>query len=472
MSNEKMKFNIVIVGSGFAGLKAANMLADSSLSVLLVDENIHLGGQLLRNIPSSLGRHTAYRPDYVKRIGFQFIDSIEQKKLTIINKAIVIGIYPGKRLLLEVDERQVMTVDFDVLLFATGARERFLPFPGWTLPGVYSTGLCQVLMKSSGVVPAREMVIGGSGLFLLAVAYEALKNGVRLPGILEQTGLLDKIQMIGQLPHQFSKFVEGARFLSRIYLSGVPVHYRTRIVEARGAKELEEVVTARVDRHGQIVPGSEKIYKTNTLAVGYGFVANIELPQLAGCDLEFAGNKGGWVVRVDDRLKTSLPDIYAAGEITGIGGALKSITEGEIAALSILCHFDRGKEETHRSRFKTLTHKRQHHLRFGEYFNTLYRIDERAILSIPDETIVCRCEDVKMGDIKKAVKNGYNTPLSLKVSARVGMGNCQGRTCGVNIYDIVSSLTHTSQEAVGRFSVRPPIKPVSIGALAEHAINR
>ncbi|MCK5056514.1 MAG: FAD-dependent oxidoreductase [Candidatus Aminicenantes bacterium] len=472
MSNRKNKFNVVIVGSGFAGIVAANILSESNLDIVLIDENIYIGGQLLRKIPDKLSEYPVYHPDYVKKIGFKFIECLKTKKVTIINRGVVIGIYPEKKILVEVDEKEVITVNFDVILFATGARERFFPFKGWTLPGVYSTGLAQVLMKTSGVLLAEKILIGGSGLFLFAVAYETLRNRAGVTAILEQTAMLDKMKLISQLFHQFPKFVEGAKFLSKIFLSGVPVKFRRKIVEARGKESLQEVVTARVNKSGSIIPGTEKIHKTGALAVGYGFTANIELPQLAECKLDYSDAKGGWVVRVNDEMLTTREDIFAGGEITGIGGALKSINEGKTAALAILRRFDKIAEDDYFLRLKSLSRERKHHLKFGEYFNLLYKIPESTILDIPDETIVCRCEDVTMADIKKAVQADFNTPVSLKTAVRTGMGNCQGRICGPIIYDILSALTQKSPQEVGRFSVRPPVKPVSIASLLGYHDNR
>ncbi|MCK4765001.1 MAG: FAD-dependent oxidoreductase [Candidatus Aminicenantes bacterium] len=471
MSRKKQKFNVVIVGSGFSGIVAANILLDAGLDVLLIDENMHTGGQLLRKIPEKLGEYPGYRPDPVKKTGFGFVDSLRKKKIEILNRAIVIGIYPDNKILVEVDEKEVISVAYDVILFATGAREKFIPFKGWTLPGVYSTGLVQVLMKSSGVLPAERMVIGGSGLFLFAAAYEFLKNGGKVDAVLEQTPMFEKMKLLSQFFHQFSKFTEGAKYLLRIVLSGTAVRHRRKIVEARGEKALEEVVTARVNRAGRVIPGSEKIYKTGALAVGYGFTPNVELPQLAGCELEYAPGKGGWVVEVNRELETGIENIFAAGEITGVGGALKSITEGRMAAFAILKRLGKISGEEYSAKSKSLLRQRRRHLKFGEYFNLLYSIPGEMFLDIPGETVVCRCEDVTMDDIRKAVKHGYASPGSLKVAVRTGMGNCQGRICGPNVFEIISALTGEPQRQVGRFSVRPPIKPVSIGSLAEYRDN-
>lgn len=468
MNNKIAKTNVVIIGSGFSGIVAAGLLADHGLSILMVDENIHVGGQLLRKIPQQLGEYTSYNPGYIKKIGFKFVENIRDRKITVLNKTAVVGIYTDEnKLMMETDKKEVLSVTYDTLLFATGARERFLPFKGWTLPGVYSTGLVQVMMKSSGILPAKKILIGGSGLFLYSVGYEFLKNKGKVSAILEQTGMLDKIKMLPLLFHQFSKFAEGGQFLAKIFFSGVPMKYRRKIIEARGNGTLEEVVTGKVDASGKLIAGTEKIYKTNALAVGYGFVPNIEGPQMAECDLEFAQSKGGWTVKVNDRLETSQQNILAAGEITGVGGALKSINEGKIAAFTILNKFDKMTDRDFQEQLRKLTKERKHHMKFVEYFNSLYKIPDGAVEEIPDDTVICRCEDITMADIKEGINNGFTTPRGLKTAVRATMGNCQGRTCGPVIYDILG-VVGKQEGAIEPFFSRPPLKPVSISALAKY----
>lgn len=460
------KPDVVIVGSGLSGIVAARMLAEHSLNVMMVDENIHVGGQLLRRLPEALGRDAAYHPDPVKRAGFQFIDSLKTLRIDVRNRTRVLGVYPGPELLLEEGEARVFRVRPRLVLFSTGARERFVPFKGWTLPGVVSAGAVQVLLKSSGVLPARRMLVGGAGLFLFAAAYEILRHGGKVEAVLEQTPLLPKAIMLTQFFRQFSKFAEGARFLGRIAMSGTPVHYRTRILEARGERDLQAVVTARVDRHGAPIPGSEKTYPLRSLAVGYGFVPNVELPHLAGCRLEHDAAKGGWVVRVNERLETSCENILAAGEITGIAGALKSITEGRIASWTILFRLGKTSEHDYLNRLSGLIRERHSHLQFGRYFNSLYRVPPRATLDAPDDTIVCRCEDVTVGEIKRAIAEGYRTPQALKIKTRVSMGDCQGRTCGAAVYDILDAFGHIAPGDMEPFHARPPVKPAELGSLA------
>ena len=467
MIKDKSRFNVIIVGSGFSGITAAEILADYDLSILLIDENIHLGGQLLRRIPDELGEPLAHKPEKIKRVGFGFVEKVKGKKITLMNTTTLLGVYENKEILIEYNRERTFALKYDVLLFATGARERFLPFKGWTLPGVYSTGMLQVLIKSFGVLPAKKMLMAGSGMFLFAAANEFLKNGGKLVGLMEQSGFWNKIKLLPQAIHHFSKFSEGGRYIARIFSSGIMVKFRRNVIEARGDKSLEEVVVAKLDKHGEPIKGSEKTYKTDALAVGYGFIPNIEGPQLAGCALEYDKNKGGWIVKVNDALETSVEGILAAGEITGIGGAEKSLNEGKIAAHTILAKLGIEDKLKRVPRFKKLKRERKHHLSFVKAFNSLYRIKPKTVLAIPDETIVCRCESIDMKTIKQAIPMGMvcHDPNSLKIAARCAMGQCQGRTCGPVIYDLLQILCNKSAEEIGVFSVRPPLKPVAIRAL-------
>ena len=453
--------DVTIVGSGFSGLVAAHILAKRGLRVLLVDENVRMGGQLLRSLPRS---GDSSGTGGLRRYGFRLIDLVKKESIEILNRTKVLDVDEQKVLLLEREEKEILSVESDVVLLATGARERFMPFKGWTLPGVISTGAAQILMKGSGVLPAREMLLSGAGPFLLAVAAEYLRNHGKLLSVLDRGGVADKLLLLAHGLWDLPKVVEGALHLAVIFMARVPLHHRTTVVEARGCGELDTVVAAKVSGEGGILEGTERTYRTGCLAVGWGFTPNIELPQLAGCALEWDGSMGGWVVKVGEDLETSVHGVFAAGEITGIAGAIKSIHEGEIAAYGILKKLGR---EVDSNRLDRLKRKRSRDLRFGLHFNRLSRLPDRAFLSIPDDVIICRCEDVTMGHIRKAVNEGYDTPATIKRALRIGMGNCQGRTCAPLLYDILSALTERVSKDIPLLSARTPVKPVAIRSFLE-----
>ena len=457
--------DVLIVGSGFSGIVAANVLADHHLDVLLLDENVHVGGQILRSVPERLGTQTAAVSDGVRRAGFRFINNLQRKKVHIMNRAVALGIYPNRELLVEVEGKRVLVLRPKIVLFATGARERFLPFPGWTLPGVISTGAVQILMKSSGVLFSREILIGGAGLFLLAVAHDFQKNGGKVMAVLDETPMTNKLLLLTQLVHHFSKLTQGVGYIAHLALAGVPIRYQTRILEARGDSQLKEVITSKVDRSGSATEGKKKAHETGALAVGYGFCPNIELPQLAGCCIEYDETKGGWVVKVSDQLESTVENVFAAGEITGIAGALKSLNEGRMAAVAILRRLGKIREKDFSPKFKRLAQERRRHLQFGRCFNRLYSVPDEAFRQIPPETIVCRCEDVTVGDVRRAIEQGCHTPGAVKKATRIGMGPCQGRTCGPVLYGLIAAYTRRSPQEIPLLSVRSPTKPVSMSAL-------
>jgi len=457
------KVAVAIIGGGLAGAAAAKVLSRHGVRVLILDDNLRLGGQYLRG-----GRQAgAGWTDFFKRRGLKLIDSLAQSPVDVRSRAEVLGIEPGYELLAADGYGELFTVRAGTLLLATGARERFIPFRGWTLPGVMATGAAQILIKQSGVLPARRTVVAGAGLFLNAVAGDIRKNGGEVPAVLDAMPVFKRVPPPALLPQHLPKFLQGGTLLARLLLGGVQVRNSTRILEARGAGGVNEVVAGRIDRRGAVIAGSETVHSAGGLAVGYGFAANTELAQLAGCGLAYNESLGGWVVKGDEDLATDVDGIFAAGEITAIGGAAKSLTEGQIAGYSILRRM--GMLDA-REEVATLKKARRRQLAFARYFNAQYTFPrgqvERHIRDLADEVSVCRCEDVTLGDVRRAVAEGFETPAGVKKTTRCGMGICQGSTCKTILLDVLAALTGKSLSQIPMPSVRMPVKPISLGTLA------
>jgi NADPH-dependent 2,4-dienoyl-CoA reductase/sulfur reductase-like enzyme len=465
----RKSYDIVIIGGGFSGILAATILAKHALNVLIVDENVDLGGQFLRHHPGQTD--SGESPSRLQRLGFEAMRALDAKRVHLMLRTEVIGITDQRELLICEGGERIYNVSPEVVLLATGARERFVPFKGWTLPGVISTGAAQILLKGSGVLPAGEVLIGGSGIFPYAVAAQILMKKGRVRAILDQNLLSEKIGIAKGLILEKSKIGEVIRYMTKLVASLTPVEFGVKIKEASGQNGLEEVLTVKIDRNGSMVPGTETRYPCECLAIGYGFAANIELAQLAGCRLEYDEGKGGWIVWVNEDLETSIAGIFAAGEITGIAGATKSITEGKLAALGILSKLGKISGDTFVAQSIRLKKVREQHLRFGEYFNAQQKIPSEVMRSIPDETIICRCEDITMGEIKTAVLNGCATPDALKKAVRTGMGICQGRTCGPIICEVIAALKRMPPDHFSSLSVRTPVKAVPLKALANSILK-
>jgi D-hydroxyproline dehydrogenase subunit alpha len=467
----KHRYHVIIVGSGLAGLAAADILSRYGIHILAIDDNAHMGGQLLRKLRHTAAAGKRFEPDRLKRQGARLAARIKKGNVQVLNGAQVLGIYPEHSLLVEDSRGHVSEYRADALILATGARERQLPFKGWTLPGVMSTGAAQVLIKSSGILPGRKTLIGGCGPLMLVLAAEILANRGEVLAVLDQSSTLMKLKAVTAGPAIWPKLLEGATYLARLAAARVSMKQGMRIVEARGRNQLEAVVVAGVDADGRIVPGTERIYPTDTLAVGYGFSPNIELPQQAGCAIKYSEAMGGWFVDVRETMITTVDDIYAVGETTGIAGAAKSFVEGRIAAWDILKKRGVLDRQTYESKARPLMRQRSRQVQYGRFLNHLCRLQPGCYADIPDETVICRCEEITMGTIRSQLNNNFTTMNGIKKATRSGMGNCQGRTCGPIIFDILSAHSHRSSDEIRCTSARAPVKTVTLGALAKMTVN-
>jgi NADPH-dependent 2,4-dienoyl-CoA reductase/sulfur reductase-like enzyme/bacterioferritin-associated ferredoxin len=459
--------DVAIIGAGFAGLAAADVLAGRGLDVRVFDENPHVGGQLLRRPGGASHGLGGFEFDGIRRTGLRLVSRVARRGVNVEGGTQVLGLFPGQTLLVEDKDGRVSEISARCVLVAAGARETYVPFRGWTLPGVISTGSAQILIKSSGMLPAKETLIGGLGPIMFVLAREISRHGGKVLAVLDHAGLSEKIELLRTLPRNLPKLLDGAWIMALLALSGVRVRSRMRILEASGKNRLQSVVAARARVDGEIVPGTETRYPTECLAVGFGFAPNIELVMQAGCAAEHLPEQGGWVVRVNDLMETTLENVFAAGEVTGIAGARKSLIEGRIAGLAILERLGRPAAGTPRL-LQGLARKRRSELRYGAVLNRMCRLPGDWVKGIPEETIICRCEDVRMADIRKAIADGFVTPGALRRACRCGLGNCQGRICSPILRDILAAETKSEPGRIHAPSVRPPIKVVRLGALAEN----
>jgi NADPH-dependent 2,4-dienoyl-CoA reductase/sulfur reductase-like enzyme len=321
-----------------------------------------------------------------------------------------------------------MVVRFRKLILACGARERFLPFPGWTLPGVFGAGGLQALAKAGYSVGGRRIVVAGSGPLLLAVAAYLHANAAYIQIIAEQAPRGNLARFAGSLLwRQPAKMLEGIAL--RWQLRGVP--YRTGCwpIRADGSDRLASVT---------LTDGARTWTEPcDSLACGFGLVPNLELPMLLGCAIE----RG--FVKVDEWQQTTAPGIFAIGELTGIGGVDKALIEGQIAGWSAAEQPERG---------RALFRDRAKNNRFVTLLDETFALRNELRHLADDATIVCRCEDVPLGALKR-----FTNWRDAKLQTRCGMGPCQGRTCGPAL-EFLFGWTNDS--------VRPPIFPTALANLS------
>lgn len=400
---------VCIVGAGPAGLAAACRAAESGLRVTVIDDNPAAGGQIWRGKKASLEA----------RAWFERIRDLE---IEFINGARVFQQSKDQTLLAETP-RGVCELSYTNLILATGARERFLPFPGWTLPNVMGAGGLQALVKTGLPIEGKSVVVAGSGPLLLAVAAYLRGCGADVLLIAEQAspvrlarfglGLFGKTSQVMSLRRQ----LKGVQYLSACWP-----------IAAHGEEKLESVTLFRGGKRWQIA--------CDYLACGFHLVSNVELPELLGC----AVNNGA--VEVDEFQQTTVSQVYSAGESTGIGGLELSLVEGEIAGLAVA-----GKHEAARRLFS----KREKQRKFADLLNRTFALRPELRGLVEPGTIVCRCEDVTFERLR-----AHSSWRSAKLQTRCGMGPCQGRVCG----GAVEFLFGWRAE-----SVRPPLLPVRVESL-------
>lgn len=457
---------VIIVGSGLAGLAAADVLSSANLQVLMIDENQRPGGQLLRSVLQG-GRAKTRSKDPVQRRGLEILARLGSKPVKTLLSAQVVGLDKHGVLWVDREPEGVQELRAEAILLATGAREKFLPFPGWTLPGVLSTGGAQLLIKGSGVLPAQEMVIAGCGVLPPVLALEVLKNKGRVRALLTESNFFDALDVIRLLPGQLSRIFQGGTTYGRLLRAGLLSRKRFRILKAFGNQELQGLLTVKIDAAGTPVPGTERVINTTSLAIGHGFIPNIELAQAAGCLLSYDSDKAGWVVQVSEHLETSQENIFAAGEPIGIGGGQKSLLEGTVAGLSILTRLQDSNRQKVQNQLRRLQHLRQKELRFGAFLNRLNQLSGAGFASIPPETIICRCEQVPLSAVLQAMAQGFDTLPAVKKATRCAKGLCQGRVCGPILQELLATHQKGDPGALPPLAVRPPVKPVQLSSLLD-----
>jgi NADPH-dependent 2,4-dienoyl-CoA reductase/sulfur reductase-like enzyme len=420
-------YDALIVGAGPAGLAATHTAASHGMRVALIDAQTYVGGQVwrkdaLHGWPRRVQRCMARALNHpnVTWLAHTHVVAAEQDEF-------------GHGGLLLQDDRGAHRVTYGALILATGARELLLPFPGWTLPGVTGAGALQALAKQGWPLAGRRVVIAGSGPLLLAAAATAKRHGAHVMGIYEQASATAVNCFARHLWRWPGKALQAAQL--RYQLAGIPYRYGHIVRRAIGADALQAVDVDGPD-------GSERL-ECDQLAVGYGLVPNVELAHMLGCALRHEG--AHLCVDVDALQRTSTANIYAAGELCGIGGRDSAWLEGSIA----------GYAAAGAPISASLLRQQQHARAFADALRQGFALSPRIHALAQPDTLVCRCEDITLHAL-----DGYTDSRSAKLATRVGMGACQGRICGSALAEL------------GRFprsGQRPPLFPARLSTLGDNA---
>lgn len=441
---------IIVIGAGPAGLAAAEAASRNGTEVALIDSAPRKGGQYWRHQTSVKG----YRSN---RADILFAKIENASSITHISEATVWSIERDGQLFRVnyLQGGQESSLIAEKLILATGAYDRSLPFPGWDKPGSMTPGAAQALLKGHGVLGGKRFIVAGTGPFLLPVATGLAESGAEIVGLYDAHSPLRWALSPHALllnPSKFLELVYYARFLKKFKI--VP---RFKRVVSSFSQELATV--SRVDSRFALLSNRDRSYQVDVVAAGWGFMPDLSLGGIVGC-AQRVDTDGTTIFSVDDAQRSSVENVWIAGEATGIGGADLSLIEGEIAGLSAS-----GQGVSSVLRF-TRTRKQI----FANALKRSYPIRD-GWQSWPDDvTTICRCEEVKMCEIRESVTDlGAEDSRTTKLFTRTGMGLCQGRICSRNVSELVAGLTHSTVSESERIasSNRPIASPISLGLLGD-----
>lgn len=446
----------VIVGAGPAGVRAAQTLAAHGVRPVVIDEAPRWGGQIYRQPPpgftrpkSALYGFEAPRADALHQAMAGILAQVDYRPDTLVWNA-------GNQQLDVLHQGRMASVPYRQLIVATGATDRVLPFPGWTTPGVYTLGAAQVALKYQGCAIGSRVVFAGTGPLLYLVAYQYAKAGAEVVAVLDTASFAAKAAAAPAMLRQPALLAKGLYYMGWLRLHGVPLHQGATLMGAQGTQRVQAV-------HWRDARGGEHMRACDAIGFGYALRPETQLADLLGCRFEHDAVQRAQLPVRDAAGRSSVAGVYLAGDGAGIMGADAAEWAGERAALALLA--DAG-QAVAAARASELEQRLARTAAFRSGLERAFPFPVHWAAQAPDDLIVCRCEDITAGTLRACVSDKGARELNrLKALTRVGMGRCQGRTCGVAAAEILAHAAGTPADAVGRLRGQAPIKPLPFAAM-------
>jgi len=438
-------------------MATAATAAEAGLSVCVLDEQPHAGGQIYRDVERVAAlRGDILGKDYTR--GATLTAGLRHAAITHLSGAVVWAIEHAFRISFTQGGAAAQIAAERVLL-ATGALERPMPLPGWTLPGVMTAGAGQILLKQSGVL-AQSAVLVGSGPLLYLIAAQMVRAGVPPVAMVETQTLDDLIRAarhLGGALRGWRYLLKGARMLTEITSARVPRHTGATGIAIAGESRTEAVTFTSKGRAHRI--------PCDTVFLHHGVVPNTQAARSLGVSHIWDRAQSCFVPSVDDWGQSDVAGVFIAGDSAGIGGANVAESAGRMTALKVAEELGRLSATERDRQAAPLRSARNKDLAARPFLDRAYP-PHAAAVAPDDATVICRCEEVTAGDIRRYAALGCLGPNQAKAFGRAGMGPCQGRYCGLSVSVILAQANGLTPDATGYYRIRPPIKPVTLGELA------
>ena len=444
----------VVVGAGPAGVRAAQTLVAHGVHPVVMDEAPRAGGQIYRQPPAHFQRtaQTLYGFEAARAQAVHNAFESLQSQIDYHPDSLVWNAQGGLLDVLHGPTQTTQSFPYQQLIVATGATDRVLPIPGWTLPGVYALGGAQVALKYQGCAIGQRVVFMGTGPLLYLVAYQYAKAGVEVAAVLDTARFSDQLAALPAMLSQPAVVAKGLYFVAWLRAHGVALHSGVRPLRILGDARVRAVVW----HDGR----QERTLDCDAIGFGYALRSETQLADLLGCRFAFAPQQRAHLPERDAAGRSSVAGVYLAGDGAGIMGADAAEWAGERAALALLA--DHG-VAVDTARAQSLEQKLKRLQTFRSGLERAFPFPIGWAAQAPDELVVCRCEHITAGELRRTVQaTGADELNRLKALSRVGMGRCQGRSCGVAAAEILAHAAGKPVAQVGRLRGQAPIKPIPI----------
>jgi NADPH-dependent 2,4-dienoyl-CoA reductase/sulfur reductase-like enzyme len=440
-------------------VRAAQALVEAGLTPVVIDEGRRDGGQIYRRQPDGFSRsyETLYGTEAGRAAALH--RDFDALKGRIDYRADTLVWNIGAKHLHLVSGTQYSELAFDALIVCSGATDRLMPVPGWHLAGTYSLGGAQVALKSQGCAIGKRVVMMGSGPLLYLVAAQYVKAGATVAAVLDTSTAMQRLRALPQLLAIPAALKKGIALIGVLKRSRVPVHRGVTPVRIDGTTE-HGVAGVQV----ALANGSKLDIACDAVALGYHLRPETQLADLAGCEFTFDDAAQQWLPQIDEDGRSSVKGVYLAGDGARVRGADAAERSGRLAALSALA--DLGIRAASPA---TLRADLARFTRFAAGLRAAFPWPARFAASLPDDTMVCRCEAITAGELRRVVREtGAAEAIRAKAFSRVGMGRCQGRFCAHAGAEVIAAEARVPLSSVGRLRGQAPVKPMPV-ALEEQA---
>jgi NADPH-dependent 2,4-dienoyl-CoA reductase/sulfur reductase-like enzyme len=453
--------DVVVLGAGPAGLNAAIAAARAGVRVVVIDERPQPGGQYYKQPVEMAGSLGALDYDEQFARGRVLIAAARAAGIVMLSGALVWGAFEPLDLMVY-DGEQSRHYRPQRLIVAAGAYERGVPFPGWTLPGVMTTGAAQTLLRSYRVLPGRRVLVAGNGPLNLQVALELARAGAEIAAIAElapRPGIASLRPVAEMLAGAPALTLKGLRYLIELHQRRIGVFHShaVKLVEREG-----EHLRVRLSPWPQDGAGGDTDFVVDTVCLGYGFVPSNEIPRALGCRHDWDAARGQLVTVRDPDCCTTVASVYAIGDCTGLGGAPAAEAEGVIAGSAVARSLGfapaPGQERAVRRARARLALDRRFQAGLWSLFRAPHLLTEQAT----PETVICRCEELTLADLSAELAEAHSSIGTIKRATRAGMGRCQGRYCGPLLTALGAGGQGIPIDESAHWAPRPPVKPIRI----------